>query len=100
MIYNLRLLKAKIKFLWRVGSGVQSHFRVQPNYSVVVVLYCCLGCDNLKLGKLLVLGLPPSEKKHKLNLKHLKLPKNHFKTDYFLVQRSTNMWLSAFRFVL
>ena len=33
-------------------GGVQSHFRVQPNYSVEVVLYCRWGCDNciLMLG--------------------------------------------------
>ena len=28
-------------------GGMQSHFRVHPNYSVKVVLCCLLGCDNL-----------------------------------------------------
>ena len=27
-------------------GGVQSHFHVQPNYSVEVVLCCGWGCDN------------------------------------------------------
>ena len=30
------------------GWGLHSHFRVQPNYSVDVVLCCCWGCDNFK----------------------------------------------------
>ena len=38
----LRLLKATVEFVWwgDVGwwLGLQSHFRVQPNYSVEVVL--------------------------------------------------------------
>ena len=29
------------------GWGLHSHFHVQPNYSVEVVLCCSLGCDNL-----------------------------------------------------
>ena len=38
---NLRLLKAAVEFLWWwVGWVVQSHFCVQPNYSVEVVLCC------------------------------------------------------------
>ena len=28
-------------------GSVQSHFRVQPNYCVEVVLCCCWGCDNI-----------------------------------------------------
>ena len=37
-----------------VGVGVQSHFHVQPNYSVEVVLRCHWGCDNLTLEKIFV----------------------------------------------
>ena len=29
-----------------VGWGLHSHFHVQPNYSIEVVLCCCWGCDN------------------------------------------------------
>ena len=55
----LRLLKATVEFLWWGGWGLQSHFHVQPNYSVevvlLVVLCCRWGCDNLKEeGKLFV----------------------------------------------
>ena len=32
-----------------VGGGVYSHFRIQPNYSVEIVLCYCLGCDNFDL---------------------------------------------------
>ena len=28
------------------GGGLHSHFRVQPNYSVEVVVICRGGCDN------------------------------------------------------
>ena len=35
---NMMLLKAKVDFLWWVGWGLQSHFRVQPNFCVDVVL--------------------------------------------------------------
>ena len=47
----LRLLKATVEFLWWGGWwGLQSHFHVQPNYSVevvlLVVLCCRWGCDN------------------------------------------------------
>ena len=37
----LRLLKATVEFLWWGGWwGLQSHFHVQPNFCVGVVLYC------------------------------------------------------------
>ena len=37
----LRLMEAAVKFVWWWGpSGVHSHFHVQPNYSVEVVLRC------------------------------------------------------------
>ena len=39
-----RLLEAAVEFVW--WGGVQSHFRVQPNYSVEVVLCCRWGCDK------------------------------------------------------
>ena len=47
---NLRLLKAKVEFLWLGGGGLESHFHVQPNFCVDVVLCCVVvgGCDNLK----------------------------------------------------
>ena len=39
---NLKLLKARVEFLWSwvgwLGWGVQSYFRVQPNFCVEVVL--------------------------------------------------------------
>ena len=41
MNVNLRPLKATVEFLWGGGGGwwgLQSHFHVQPNYSVEVVL--------------------------------------------------------------
>ena len=41
--------------------------------------------EKLKLGKLRILGPPPHRKKI-ISLKHLKLPKNHFKTNLFFVQ--------------
>ena len=34
--------------------GFQSHFRVQPDYSVEVVLCYCWGCDNKPHLKLMV----------------------------------------------
>ena len=38
---NVNLLKATVEFLWWGGwGGVHSHFCVQPNYSVDVVLCC------------------------------------------------------------
>ena len=39
---NLRLLKAKVEFLWWVvvGWGLQTHFHVQPKFCVEVVLCC------------------------------------------------------------
>ena len=39
-----------IEFLWWAGRWwvFHSHFCVQPNYSVKVVLCCCWGCDNNK----------------------------------------------------
>ena len=48
----LRLFKATVEFLWWGGWwGLQSHFHVQPNYSVkvvlLVVLCCCWSCDNI-----------------------------------------------------
>ena len=38
----LRLTEAAVEFLWWVGGGwgLHSHFRVQPNYSIDVVLCC------------------------------------------------------------
>ena len=36
----LRLTEAAFEVLWWVGWGVQSHFRVQPNHCVKVVLRC------------------------------------------------------------
>ena len=44
----LRLMEAAVEFVWRGGGvgggwgcwGVHSHFHVQPNYSVEVVLHC------------------------------------------------------------
>ena len=44
-------MEAAVEFLWWwMGGwwvvGVQSHFHVQPNYSVEVVLCCRWGCDN------------------------------------------------------
>ena len=48
---NLRLLKARVEFLWWVGGVVlQSHFDVKPNYSVEVVFCCCCGCDKRRRG--------------------------------------------------
>ena len=44
----LRLLKATVEFLWWVG--LQSHFHVQPNYSVEVVL-CCVVVGVVTIGK-------------------------------------------------
>ena len=38
----------------------------------------------MKLGKFRILGTPPQKKN--ISLKHLKLPKNHFKTNLFFVQ--------------
>ena len=37
------VMEAAVEFLWWVlgGGGVQSHFHVQPNYSVEVVLWLC-----------------------------------------------------------
>ena len=46
MNVNLRLLKATIDFLWWWGWSLHSHFRIQPNYSVEVVLCCRCGCDK------------------------------------------------------
>ena len=34
----LRLTEAAVEFLWWVGWGLQSHFHVQSNHSVEVVL--------------------------------------------------------------
>ena len=36
----LRLTEAAVEFLWWVGWGLQSHFHVQPNNCVEVVLRC------------------------------------------------------------
>ena len=36
----LRLMEAAVKFVWWWGWGLQSHFRVQPNFCVEVVLCC------------------------------------------------------------
>ena len=37
----LRLMDTADEFVWwGGGGGVQSHFHVQPNYSVEVVLFC------------------------------------------------------------
>ena len=38
----LSLLETNVEFLWwgGVGGGAQSDFRIQPNYSVEVVLCC------------------------------------------------------------
>ena len=36
----LRLTEAAVEFLWWVGWGLQSRFRVQPNHCVEVVLRC------------------------------------------------------------
>ena len=33
-----------------MGLGLYSHFRVQPNYSVEVVLHCRWGCDKNSNG--------------------------------------------------
>ena len=39
---NLSLLNNRVEFLWWwVGWGLHSHFCVQPNYSVEVVLWLC-----------------------------------------------------------
>ena len=46
------VMEADVEFLWLGvggGGGVQSHFCVQPNYSVEVVLCCCWGCDKNSL---------------------------------------------------
>ena len=37
---HLGLLEADVEFLWWWWGGVHSHFRVQPNCSVEVVLCC------------------------------------------------------------
>ena len=47
------VMEAAVEFLWWVGAvvvvgGVQSHFRIQPNYSVGVVLCVSWGCGNIK----------------------------------------------------
>ena len=49
---NLRLLKASVEFVWVVGRvcPLPSHFQVQLNYSVEVVLWLCCGCVVLLLG--------------------------------------------------
>ena len=44
VVVNLRLLKATIEFLW--WGGLHSHFYVQPNNSVEVVLCCRWGFDK------------------------------------------------------
>ena len=38
--------------------------------------------ENFEIGKILNFGNPPQRKN--ISLKHLKLPKNHFKTNLFL----------------
>ena len=38
----LRLMEAAVEFVWWWGWGLQSHFNVQPNYSVEVVLPCVI----------------------------------------------------------
>ena len=38
----LRLREAAVEFVWGGGWGLQSHFRVQPNNCVEVVLRCAL----------------------------------------------------------
>ena len=45
------VMEAAVEFLWWVlgGGGVQSHFRVQPNYSVEVVLRCVVVGDVTKI---------------------------------------------------
>ena len=43
LLVTLYLVEAPVKFLWWVGVGVHSHFHVQPNHSVDVVLwFCCV----------------------------------------------------------
>ena len=36
----MRLMEAAVDFVWWWGWGLHSHFHVQPNYSVEVVLCC------------------------------------------------------------
>ena len=36
----LRLMEAAVEVVWWWGWGLHSHFHVQPNYSVEVVLRC------------------------------------------------------------
>ena len=36
----LRLTEAAVEFVWWGGWGLQSHFPVQPNHCVEVVLRC------------------------------------------------------------
>ena len=52
---NMSLLKATVEFLW--WGGMQSHFRVQPNYSVEFVLhYVVVGVVTKNLS---MIGLLP-----------------------------------------
>ena len=46
-------MEAAVEFMWwggGVGSGLHSHFHVQPNYSVDVVLGSHWGCDNVQFS--------------------------------------------------
>ena len=40
MNFVLRLTEAAVEFIWWGGWGLQSHFCVQPNHCVKVVLCC------------------------------------------------------------
>ena len=49
--------RLQLSFCGGGGVGVQSHFCVQPNYSVEAVFRCCWGCDErLKCVSLSSLG--------------------------------------------
>ena len=50
----LRLTEAAVEFLWVVGWGLQSRFRVQLNNCVGVVLRCVVvGVEVVKICKIL-----------------------------------------------
>ena len=50
---NLRLLKASVEFPWWWGGvGLHSHFHVQPNYSVEVVLCSVVGVGAVTIANM------------------------------------------------
>ena len=78
-------------------SGMHSHFCVQPNYSVDVVLWFCyiflLGCDNILDWRFL---LPPLSLSSVIFLKNPSPPPlNHFCVSFWLTPNPL-IWITRF----